>query len=108
MDYIFDWARDLYRTGIQRTLQSLSQQDFDDTASLLADSDIYSSRKIFQANDMMSEMDSTYGGDILPSPSQNNSLLAPWAKFDLRIPLRPQLGPFRISFRPKNVIKSKF
>src|SRR6266536_4180607 len=44
IDYIFDWARDLYRPGIYRQLQSLATDDFSESRSIATDSDIYSLR----------------------------------------------------------------
>ena len=42
VDYILDWARDLYRPGIYRLLESISSSNFDDTMSMVSDSDIHS------------------------------------------------------------------
>jgi hypothetical protein len=58
IDYIFDWARDLYRPLVLRLLDALSNPDFDDEASLAADSDIYSSWKHPLDDDMMSDVES--------------------------------------------------
>lgn len=46
MDYIFDWARDLYRAGIYRQLESLTAENFSETRSIASDSDIYSLRHL--------------------------------------------------------------
>jgi hypothetical protein len=42
VDYILDWARDIYRPNILRQLGKLSTQDSDDTVTLRNDSDVYS------------------------------------------------------------------
>lgn len=44
IDYIFDWARDIYRIAILRLLQSLSGPDLDDNITIGADTDIASMR----------------------------------------------------------------
>jgi hypothetical protein len=46
IDYIFDWARDLYRAGIYRQLESLTAENLSETRSVAADSDIYSLRRL--------------------------------------------------------------
>lgn len=43
VDYIFDWARDLYRFGIRHLLKLLSN-NFDDNASISTDSQVLSMR----------------------------------------------------------------
>lgn len=45
VDYIFDWARDVYRPFILRELRILSTPDTDDIISLLTDTDILSKRE---------------------------------------------------------------
>lgn len=45
VDYIFDWARDLYRPSILRSLDALGDYQYDESASVAADSDILSSWK---------------------------------------------------------------
>lgn len=44
VDYILDWARDIYRPNILRQLESLSIEETDDTITLRNDPDIYSMR----------------------------------------------------------------
>jgi hypothetical protein len=42
IDYIFDWARDLYRAVIYRQLKTLTTNNASDSGSIDSDSDIYS------------------------------------------------------------------
>jgi hypothetical protein len=44
VDYIFDWARDLYRPGILQLLKILSKDNFDDNNSISTDSQVPSMR----------------------------------------------------------------
>jgi hypothetical protein len=46
MDYIFDWARDLYRAVIYRQLKTLTTDNASDSTSIDSDSDIYSLARI--------------------------------------------------------------
>lgn len=46
IDYIFDWARDLYRVGIYRQLESLAAENLSEMRSVAADSNICSLRPL--------------------------------------------------------------
>lgn len=46
VDYIFDWARDIYRPGVLQLLKGLSKNEFDDFASISSDTDIISTKQI--------------------------------------------------------------
>jgi hypothetical protein len=46
VDYIFDWARDIYRPGVLQLLKGLSKNEFDDFASISSDTDILSTKQI--------------------------------------------------------------
>ncbi|KAF4632991.1 hypothetical protein G7Y89_g5141 [Cudoniella acicularis] len=45
VDYIFDWARDLYRPGVIQLLKALSKNELDEDASISSDTDILSTKQ---------------------------------------------------------------
>ncbi|RYP66853.1 hypothetical protein DL771_007575 [Monosporascus sp. 5C6A] len=48
VDYVFDWARDVYREDILRKLRSLASGDNDAASVLYSDTDIFSTRQVDQ------------------------------------------------------------
>jgi hypothetical protein len=102
MDYIFDWSRDLYRPSILRSLEAIANLDYDETASVAADSDIFSSRKNPRLDDM-TEVESNYDLDLVETSVTDELLLDSWRAFDYV----PGYDAQR-SFRPSYVIKSAF
>lgn len=56
VDYVFDWARDVYRPGIINHLRSLATGENDAASILYADTDIYSTRQ--EATDLRLNEDS--------------------------------------------------
>jgi len=61
VDYIFDWARDIYRPSILRQLKSLASGEAYDQISLANDSDIMSMRR--HISDWIQPPPSTIGSD---------------------------------------------
>jgi len=45
VDYIFDWARDIYREDIIKELRVLASQENDRASFVYTDTDIYSARE---------------------------------------------------------------
>jgi hypothetical protein len=62
VDYIFDWARDIYRPSILRQLKSLASGEAYDQISLANDSDIMSMRR--HISDWIQPPPSTVGSDF--------------------------------------------
>jgi hypothetical protein len=62
VDYIFDWARDIYRPSILRQLKSLASGEAYDQISLANDSDIMSMRR--HVSDWIQPPPSTVGSDF--------------------------------------------
>ena len=62
VDYIFDWARDIYRPSILRQLKSLASGEVYDQISLADDSDIMSMRR--RVSDWIPPPPSTVGSDF--------------------------------------------
>jgi len=106
MDYIFDWARDLYRPSILRSLEAFAGLSYDDSASLAADSDIFSSRKNPRADDM-TEVGSIADIDVLDTTASDESLLIPWRQYDLKSSRGVCSYDLRV-IRPSYIIKSAF
>jgi hypothetical protein len=48
VDYVFDWARDIYREDIIRSLRILASGDNDTASTLYSDTDIFSTRLVDQ------------------------------------------------------------
>lgn len=105
IDYIFDWARDLYRSSILRCLEAMSC-DLDDSMSLAADSDIHSTRRTYRQEEN-SEIESTIDSDFLEASANDESLLDPWKKFDIKEQRSPTEWNW-LAFRPSYIIKSSF
>lgn len=61
VDYIFDWARDVYRPSLLRQLKSLITGEDYDQVSLAPDSDIFSTRRR-NVSDWIPPPPSTIGG----------------------------------------------
>jgi hypothetical protein len=72
VDYIFDWARDIYRPSILRQLKSLASGEAYDQISLANDSDIMSMRR--HISDWIQPPPSTVGSD-LDAESANPTLV---------------------------------
>jgi hypothetical protein len=82
IDYIFDWARDLYRPSILHCLSLLSH-DIDESMSLAATSDVNSFRKRARHDDM-AETESTSDIETFVTSAADESLLETWTKYDLK------------------------
>jgi hypothetical protein len=77
-----------------------------DTMSLTADSDVYSTRKTYRQEDL-SKVESTYDPGFVETSVNDESLLEPWRKYDLKYPRSVKYWDWRV-FRPSYVIKSSF
>ncbi len=106
MDYIFDWAKDLYRPSILRSLGAISEPVRNDSQSIAADSDIYSSR-MNPCADNMTEAESNFDLNNLETSATDELLLEPWKKHD-HTSLRGFCSFDMRAFRPSYVIKSAF
>jgi len=69
IDYIIDWARDLYRAVIYRQLKSLTTDNVSDSRSINSDSDIYSLAPITHRVRIGAFRTTPQGRDIRPYPS---------------------------------------
>jgi hypothetical protein len=82
VDYIIDWARDIYRPAILRHLKALATSDPYDKISLTADSDIFSVYPHKQTLDWLQDMELNSGGptaaldhqSLLKTPIPNTKL----------------------------------
>ncbi len=90
VDYIFDWARDIYRPSILRQLKSFASGKAYDEVSFLHDSDIYSLKRNVT--------------HWMPPPPDNTDDLGP--TFDLNAPFGP--GSNHQDFLPFPVPKTRF
>ncbi|KAE8444069.1 hypothetical protein EG329_000937 [Mollisiaceae sp. DMI_Dod_QoI] len=99
MDYIFDWARDLYRPSIHQLLEYLSDNDFDDQGSLATDNDIFSSRMTV-SDDMSSD-----AFHQISTPGEE--LLFGWKKLDI-LGYRHRSKVDILECRPTYVVKYVF
>lgn len=90
VDYIFDWARDIYRPSILRQLKSFASGKAYDEVSFLHDSDIYSLKRNVT--------------HWMPPPPKNTNDLEP--TFDLNAPFDPGLN--HQDFLPFSVPKTRF
>ena len=106
IDYIFDWARDLYRPSVFRSLEAIANPNTDDTASVATDSDIYSCKR-FARGDDITAAESDFGFDNLETSTNDESLLEPWKKYDTLSTRGICFSDLR-AFRPSYIVESAF
>ncbi|CZR58787.1 uncharacterized protein PAC_08679 [Phialocephala subalpina] len=105
MDYIFDWARDIYRPSILHCLGVMSH-GLNDTMSLTAESDLNSMRKHGRGDDM-TDVESTLDIEAFEASASGESLLDAWKKYDLKA-LHGVMSYNWRAFRSSSIIKSSF
>ena len=92
VDYIFDWARDIYRPSILRQLKSLASGEAYDQISLANDSDIMSMRR--HISDWIQPPPSTVGSDFDAESANPTVVLDHQSLLPLQIP-NTKLGTLR-------------
>jgi hypothetical protein len=92
VDYIFDWARDIYRPSILRQLKSLASGEACDQISLANDSDIMSMRR--HISDWIQLPPSTVGSDFDAESASPTIVLDHQSLLPIQIP-NTKLGTLR-------------
>jgi hypothetical protein len=92
VDYIFDWARDIYRPSILRQLKSLASGEAYDQISLANDSDIMSMRR--QISDWIQPPPSVVGSDSDVESANPTGVLDHQNLLSIQIP-NTKLGKLR-------------
>jgi hypothetical protein len=105
IDYIFDWARDLYRPSILHCL-SLMSHGIDESMSLAATSDVNSFRKRARHDDM-AETESSSDIETFVTSATDESLLETWTKYDIKTWRGVVDFNWRV-FRTPYIIKTSF
>ncbi|KAE8443596.1 hypothetical protein EG329_001529 [Mollisiaceae sp. DMI_Dod_QoI] len=105
VDYIFDWARDIYRPSILCCLETMNE-DFDTRMSFAADTDINSTRRTCRL-DTWTEAETSADSEEFETSASDNSLLDPWKTHDLFDAHSVVDNNSRV-FRHSSIIKTSF
>ncbi|KAH7389010.1 hypothetical protein BKA64DRAFT_645482 [Cadophora sp. MPI-SDFR-AT-0126] len=105
VDYIFDWARDLYRPSILHCLETMDE-DFETRMSFAADTDINSTRRTCRL-DAESQAETSADSEEFEISARDNSPLDPWKTHDLLEPYSLVDYKSRV-FRHATIIKTSF